>query len=482
MVLLQSACTFFEDRETRPGVKEDARRRAPSCSASPGSWPAAALASADTFRFAYTKGEKYRIVSQISESVYVNGRFSHESDILDRIAVTVTDTKGDAGYHEVTYQTSERAYGSDSDLRVERGVHLASSGATAGEPTPSIRPTSCPWCGTSRSSPKATSSRETRGSPAAARCTTSGPISAFRSPSSSPSPWNTPTPGTGDPRRGGLRGFHDRLRDLPYRGRRRPRGTHVSHPRGRVFAPEVLVGHCGQEAAVRRGELRFRLHASTPATRWSTRAIRRASSSPPRPWTRRRSRGRSRSSSMRRTSPASPWRRAIGGDHHPGERELSAQLRHPPARGAGQAAPHRRQILEAVSRPGHRRHAASPHARRGYTERTTRRFRSSGRVPRPNSSSPSGRARRRRSRCAAWAPARPSATTPTKRDGGRTAGWRSRSSRTEAEQPVPALTPHVESLTFPVTYVPCAARRRRSEHLSMKRTSSPNGFERRRSP
>jgi len=67
---------------------------------------------ADVFRFGYTKGEKYRILSQVHESVYVNGRFSHDSDILDRISVSVTDTRDGAGSHDVTYQTSERAYGS----------------------------------------------------------------------------------------------------------------------------------------------------------------------------------------------------------------------------------------------------------------------------------------------------------------------------------------------------------------------------------
>jgi len=71
----------------------------------PGAW-------ADVFRFGYTKGEKYRIVSQVHESVYVNGRFSHDSDILDRISVSVTDTRDGAGNHDVHYQTSERAYGS----------------------------------------------------------------------------------------------------------------------------------------------------------------------------------------------------------------------------------------------------------------------------------------------------------------------------------------------------------------------------------
>jgi len=67
---------------------------------------------ADQFRFGYTKGEKYRIVSQVHESVYVNHTFSHDSDILDRIGVSVTDTRDGAGNHDVQYQTSERAYGS----------------------------------------------------------------------------------------------------------------------------------------------------------------------------------------------------------------------------------------------------------------------------------------------------------------------------------------------------------------------------------
>jgi outer membrane protein OmpA-like peptidoglycan-associated protein len=67
---------------------------------------------ADVLRFAYTKGEKYRILSQVHESVYVNGRFNHEADILNKIAVSVTDTRGDAGYHVVDFQTSERSVGS----------------------------------------------------------------------------------------------------------------------------------------------------------------------------------------------------------------------------------------------------------------------------------------------------------------------------------------------------------------------------------
>ncbi len=73
---------------------------------------AAVSLPADVFRFAYTKGEKYRILSQVHESVYVNGRFNHDADILNKISVAVTDTRGDAGYHVVDFQTSERSYGS----------------------------------------------------------------------------------------------------------------------------------------------------------------------------------------------------------------------------------------------------------------------------------------------------------------------------------------------------------------------------------
>jgi len=69
-------------------------------------------AGAEVFRFTYTKGEKYRVVSRVHESVKVNGRFSHDADILNKIVVEVADTRDGSGYHTVLFQTSERAYGS----------------------------------------------------------------------------------------------------------------------------------------------------------------------------------------------------------------------------------------------------------------------------------------------------------------------------------------------------------------------------------
>jgi outer membrane protein OmpA-like peptidoglycan-associated protein len=67
---------------------------------------------ADVFRFAYTKGEKYRILSTVEETVIFNGRMDHKSDILNKVSAEVVDTRGGAGLHKVLFQTSERAFGS----------------------------------------------------------------------------------------------------------------------------------------------------------------------------------------------------------------------------------------------------------------------------------------------------------------------------------------------------------------------------------
>lgn len=71
------------------------------------------LLSAEVFRFAYTKGEKYHLISRVHESASVNGRFLNDADILNKISVEVTDTRGDSGYNVVTFETSTRAYGSE---------------------------------------------------------------------------------------------------------------------------------------------------------------------------------------------------------------------------------------------------------------------------------------------------------------------------------------------------------------------------------
>ena len=64
---------------------------------------------AEQFRFKYTKGEEYRILSTVHESVYYNGVFDHFSEIVNRISVSVTDEKNGTGTHEAVFMTTENA-------------------------------------------------------------------------------------------------------------------------------------------------------------------------------------------------------------------------------------------------------------------------------------------------------------------------------------------------------------------------------------
>jgi outer membrane protein OmpA-like peptidoglycan-associated protein len=74
---------------------------------------------AKEFSFQYKPGLKYKILSQVEENVYLNGRFSHKADILNRISVEVTDTRDGSGKLEGTFITSERLHGSVSAYQVE---------------------------------------------------------------------------------------------------------------------------------------------------------------------------------------------------------------------------------------------------------------------------------------------------------------------------------------------------------------------------
>ncbi|MBN1685862.1 MAG: OmpA family protein [Spirochaetales bacterium] len=66
------------------------------------------------FRFTYSPGDRYRIHSQVDESVYVNGVYSHTADILNKISIEVADEESGSGLIKAWFQTSERSYASDS--------------------------------------------------------------------------------------------------------------------------------------------------------------------------------------------------------------------------------------------------------------------------------------------------------------------------------------------------------------------------------
>jgi outer membrane protein OmpA-like peptidoglycan-associated protein len=72
-------------------------------------------AGAEDFLYKHQKGDRYRILSTVHEDVYNNNKFSHRAEILNRIAVEVTEVSPgnseieEKGYHKAVFQTSERA-------------------------------------------------------------------------------------------------------------------------------------------------------------------------------------------------------------------------------------------------------------------------------------------------------------------------------------------------------------------------------------
>jgi outer membrane protein OmpA-like peptidoglycan-associated protein len=69
-------------------------------------------AAAEEFFYKQEAGDKYRILSTVREDVYIDYKLSHRAEILNRVAVEVTDSANGAGFHKVVFQTSERALAS----------------------------------------------------------------------------------------------------------------------------------------------------------------------------------------------------------------------------------------------------------------------------------------------------------------------------------------------------------------------------------
>ncbi len=70
--------------------------------------------TAEEFNFNYRTGDRYRILSQVDESVFVNGLYSHTADILNKISIEITDVRNGSGFIEAWFQTSERSYDTDT--------------------------------------------------------------------------------------------------------------------------------------------------------------------------------------------------------------------------------------------------------------------------------------------------------------------------------------------------------------------------------
>ncbi|MFQ3620318.1 MAG: OmpA family protein [Spirochaetales bacterium] len=62
-----------------------------------------------TFEFLYYPGDTYRILSTVQEDVFLNGKFSHHAEILNRITVEVVEVKEGQGKLKCTFHTSEES-------------------------------------------------------------------------------------------------------------------------------------------------------------------------------------------------------------------------------------------------------------------------------------------------------------------------------------------------------------------------------------
>ncbi|MFC2330923.1 MAG: OmpA family protein [Treponema sp.] len=64
------------------------------------------------FEFKFKKNDMSRILSTVNEDIYINGRFSHHADILNRISAKITEVTEDGkGKAEAVFMTSENSTG-----------------------------------------------------------------------------------------------------------------------------------------------------------------------------------------------------------------------------------------------------------------------------------------------------------------------------------------------------------------------------------
>jgi len=84
-------------------------------------------ADCEIFEYKHYPGSRYRILSVVDEAVFVNGVLSHRAEILNRIAVEVTDVTDDKGRLKAVFQTSERLVydSSQRNQGVSTGYHWA---------------------------------------------------------------------------------------------------------------------------------------------------------------------------------------------------------------------------------------------------------------------------------------------------------------------------------------------------------------------
>ncbi|MBI9099685.1 MAG: OmpA family protein, partial [Spirochaetaceae bacterium] len=98
------------------------------------------------FKFQYSDGDNYRIVSEVQETVKVNDEILFSKEFLNRIAVAVSEVYSNRGDIDAVYQISERTvdggvyqWNSEEYARFTRDLKGVYSGAIENTTLPSVR-------------------------------------------------------------------------------------------------------------------------------------------------------------------------------------------------------------------------------------------------------------------------------------------------------------------------------------------------------
>ncbi|MBN2441900.1 MAG: OmpA family protein [Spirochaetales bacterium] len=73
----------------------------------------------EEFAFIYTKGLKYKILTTVSEKVYIDGDFHHTAEIFNKAAIEHKDVKNGKGFVSALFQISEKANSGDGIFKLD---------------------------------------------------------------------------------------------------------------------------------------------------------------------------------------------------------------------------------------------------------------------------------------------------------------------------------------------------------------------------
>lgn len=78
-------------------------------------------------RFKYKKGDNYRVLSTVTETVKVNGLLNHKAEIVNRVSARITDTdKNGRGLNEATFMTTENSTSTTANKTLTYGEEYES--------------------------------------------------------------------------------------------------------------------------------------------------------------------------------------------------------------------------------------------------------------------------------------------------------------------------------------------------------------------